>query len=107
MLFRLGDRKLKETHVKSYLTFRKLKSKSLMPMRIDDNTLTHERRKLVKTYKNALPQKRTLYLLRSFHWPSRISLCKEARTVSVSYFANPLIILNSLYLITNLALVFE
>ena len=31
-----------------------------MPVMMDDNTLTHERRKLVKTYKHVLPRKQTL-----------------------------------------------
>ena len=45
------------THVKSHLTLRK-KSRPLWPVMIDDSA--HERRKLVKTYQNVLPQKRTV-----------------------------------------------
>ena len=36
------------------------KSRPLWPVMIDDNTPTHESRKLVKTYKNLLPRKRIL-----------------------------------------------
>ena len=32
------------------------KSRPLWPVMMDDRTPTHERRKLVKTYKNVLPQ---------------------------------------------------
>ena len=34
------------------------KSRPLWPMMMDENAPTHERRKLVKTYKNVLPLKR-------------------------------------------------
>ena len=44
------------THVKSHLTLRK-KSRPLWPVMIDDSAPLHERRKLVKTYKNVLPRK--------------------------------------------------
>ena len=41
------------TRVKSHLTLR-----PLWPVMVDDSAPIHERRKLVKTYKNVLPQKR-------------------------------------------------
>ena len=44
------------THVKSHLAL----PKSLWLVMMDDNAPTHERRKLVKTYKNVLPQKLTV-----------------------------------------------
>ena len=34
------------------------KSRPLWPVRMDDSAPIHERRKLVKTYKNVLPRKR-------------------------------------------------
>ena len=47
------------THLKSHLTLRK-KSRPLRPVMMDDSAPTHEGRKLVKTYKNVLPQKQTV-----------------------------------------------
>ena len=42
------------THVKSHLTLRK----RVMMVVMDDSAPIHERRKLVKTYKDVLPRKR-------------------------------------------------
>ena len=36
------------------------KSRPLWPVMMDDRTPIYERRKLIKTYKNVLPQKRTM-----------------------------------------------
>ena len=47
------------THVKPHLTLQK-KSRPLWPVMMEDSAPTHERRKLVKTYKNVLPRKRTV-----------------------------------------------
>ena len=45
------------THVKSHLTLRK-RVGPMWPVMMDDSAPIHERRKLVKTYKNVLPRKR-------------------------------------------------
>ena len=48
------------THVKSHLT-KRVESRPLWPVMIGNSPPTHERRKLVKTYrKNVLPRKETV-----------------------------------------------
>ena len=46
-------------HVKSDFTL-SLKSRTLWPVMINDGAPTREKRKIVKTYKNVLSQKRTV-----------------------------------------------
>ena len=48
------------THIKSHLTLRKKSSWPLWLVMMDDSAPTHKKKKLVKTYKNVLPQKRTV-----------------------------------------------
>ena len=52
-------------HVKSHLTLKK--RRPLWSVTMDDSEPTHERRLLVKTYKNGLPQK----------WPLVYEVCRE------------------------------
>ena len=48
------------THIKSHLTLRKKSSWPLWLVMMDDSAPTHKKKKLVKTYKNVLPQKQTV-----------------------------------------------
>ena len=48
------------THRFKILSHSLKKNRPLWPVMMDDNAPTHERRKLVKTYKNVFPRKQTV-----------------------------------------------
>ena len=50
----------KTLHTRKIPSHSSKKSRPLWPMMMDDSAPTHTRRKLVKTYKNVIPQKRTM-----------------------------------------------